>query len=98
MKERDYIEHHVMWNSIRWFIVIKLFLPEGIERITRDLVLSKKAGKQVYTHAVVTACVVEIDKLFALVDALGTTHKIAPAVLMQELYDTCCKYNSGLLM
>lgn len=98
MKERDYIEHHVIWNSIRWFIVIKLFLPEGIERITRDLALSKKAGKQAYTHAVVRMCVTESNSLFALVDKLEVARRIAPAVLIQELYVLCCRYNHGLLM
>jgi hypothetical protein len=98
MSIRDYIEHQVMWDRIGYFIVIKLFLPEGIERIQKSLVTHKKADKMTYAHAIVTECLVERDKLFTLINTLGVTHKIAPPKVIYELYDICCKYNSGLLM
>lgn len=98
MKERDYIEHHVMWDKIGWFIIIKLFLPEGIERIQKSLVIHKKADKMTYAYAIVKECLVEGDKLCVLIDKLVVAHEITAAKIIYELYDICCKYNNGLSM
>jgi hypothetical protein len=98
MTERDYIEHHVMWERLGWFIIIKLFLPEGIERVRKSLIAKKRPGNLTYINDVVAECVVERDKLYKLVDKLGIAHRVAPPKIIKELYALCCKYNSGLLM
>jgi hypothetical protein len=97
MAERDYIEHHVMWDRIGYFIIIKIFLPEGIERIRKLLIAKKRPGNMTYIQDVTAECVVERDKLYELVNELGM-NRLSPPRIVKDLYDLCCKYNNGLLM
>lgn len=77
---------NVSWNRINNVIQIRKYMDKDIKKMFKGRYFDTKMG---FITFVVFLFVNKSEELFATVDSLGLSRKMAPSILMRELYGFC---------
>lgn len=91
--ELEYEEKQIWWKRIGQYVSIKSFKEEDMEDILRKRFFRSPTS---FSTFIVTTCVVNFEDLFMLLDNMGIPGRIAPPILMNELYELCKSINPAL--
>ena len=78
------------WNRIRQYIEIKEFDAADIGSLLSKKFFHDKSSFQTY---IVTTCVVDSKGFFTKLDSMGVPSRVAPPILMEEVYNLCQEAN-----
>lgn len=93
MEEVEFeIEDH-FWKRLRKYISIKKFKEEDMPNMLKNRFFHNRVS---FSTFVVSMCVTDFDELFQLLDNMGIPSRVAPPLLMHELYELCKKCNPFL--
>jgi len=81
------------WKRIGQYIQIKRFSSEDAEAILKNRYFHNRTS---FSTFVVSFCVDGFEELFALLDDMGIPKRVAPPLLMHELYELCKSCNTFL--
>lgn len=81
------------WNRIRTYIEIKTFNEDDMESILKQRYFHNRSSFQTF---IVSVCVVDADSLYDMLDEMGIPQRIAPPILMNEVYELCRNVNPFL--
>jgi ATP-dependent Clp protease ATP-binding subunit ClpA len=81
------------WDRIRQYINIKKFAEEDMMSIFSKRFFHNRSSFQTY---IVSVCVVDSEDLFIMLDNMGIPSRVAPQILMHEVYNLCKKVNPFL--
>lgn len=81
------------WKRIGRYIEIKKFPEDSLPSLLKDRFFHNRIS---FSTFVVTVCVEDFEGLFQLLDNMGIPSRVAPPLLMHELYELCAKHNSFL--
>ena len=93
VKDLAFIKIQRFWRRIGQYVTIKQFEPGSELVILADRNFSARTSFEQY---VVTICVEEIEDLFMRLDRIGLPNRVAPPILIHELYEICRKANPFL--
>ena len=93
VKDLPFIKIQRFWRRIGQYVTIKQFEPGSELVILADRNFSARTSFEQY---VVTICVEEIEDLFMRLDRIGLPNRVAPPILIHELYEICRKANPFL--
>jgi len=96
MKNIDDLEYEVVkgwWDRIRQYIDIKQFKEEDMASILSQRFFHNRHSFQIY---IVTVAVVDSEELFVLLDNMGLPARVAPPILVHEVYELCKEINPFL--
>lgn len=83
----------VWWRRIGQYVKIKKFREEDAESILRKRYFHNPTS---FNTFIVSVCVVDFEELFMLLDNMGIPTRIAPPILMNELFELCKTTNPFL--
>ena len=81
------------WRRINQYIKIKKFNPEDAENILKNRYFHNRTS---FATFIVSVCVIEFEELFGMLDSMGVPKRVAPPVLIHELYELCKTVNKFL--
>ncbi len=81
------------WNRINRYVKIKRFSPDDVNSILKGRYFHNRTS---FSTFVVSVCLVEFEELFNLLDGMGIPSRVAPPLLMHELYELCAEFNNFL--
>ncbi len=81
------------WKRIGQYVSIKKFKEEDIESILSQKYFHNRVS---FGTFIVSICIAEFEELFQLLDNLGIPARVAPPILMNELYQLCKSVNEHL--
>jgi ATP-dependent Clp protease ATP-binding subunit ClpA len=81
------------WKRLRKYINIKQFAEDDLPSLLKDRFFHNRVS---FSTFVVTVCVVDFEELFQLLDNMGIPSRVAPPLLMHELYELCEECNPFL--
>lgn len=81
------------WKRINRYIEIKQFLVKDMKAILTQNYFHNRSSFQTY---IVSLCVINSDELFIMLDTMGIPNRVAPPILMHEVFDLCKGVNSFL--
>lgn len=81
------------WKRIGQYIQVKRFSSTDAEAILKNRYFHNRTS---FSTFVVSFCVDGFEELFALLDDLGIPKRVAPPLLMHELYELCKSCNEFL--
>ena len=81
------------WQRINQYVKIKKFSPDDLENILNNRYFHNRTS---FSTFVVSVCVVDFEELFNLLDEMGIPSRVAPPLLMHELYELCFECNDFL--
>lgn len=81
------------WDRIRQYIKIKKFSEDDVESILSGRYFHNRTS---FSTFIVSVCVVDFEELFDLLDEMGVPSRVAPPLLMHELYELCFDCNPFL--
>lgn len=93
INDLDYQITQKWWSRIGQYVKIKTYNPVDAESILAKRFFHNRTS---FVTFVVSICVEEFDELFEQLDSMGVPSRIAPPILMHELYDICENVNSFL--
>lgn len=93
LEELEFEEKQIWWKRIGQYVSIKQFKEEDVESILRKRFFRSPTS---FSTFIVTTCVVNFEDLFMLLDNMGIPSRIAPPILMNELYELCKSINPSL--
>jgi len=93
VEELDYDTKQVWWRRIGQYINIKVFKEEDAEHILKKRYFHNPTS---FNTFIVSVCVVDFEDLFMLLDNMGIPSRVAPPILMNELYELCKSVNKFL--
>lgn len=96
IKNIDDLEHIVVqkwWKRIGQYVNIKQFKPEDAESILKQRYFHNRTS---FGTFIVSVCVIDFEELFSILDNMGTSVRVAPPILMHELYQLCNAVNGFL--
>jgi ATP-dependent Clp protease ATP-binding subunit ClpC len=96
MKNVEDLDYEVVkqwWDRIRQYVEVKKFDEEDMDSILSRRFFHNHRSFQTY---IVTVCVVDSEGLFILLDDTGLPARVAPPVLMHEVYELCKDINPFL--
>ena len=93
IEELEYEEKQVWWRRIGQYVNVKKFKDEDVESILRKRFFRSPTS---FSTFIVTTCIVNFEDLFMLLDNMGIPSRIAPPILMNELYELCKTINPSL--
>jgi len=93
IEDLDFEEKKVWWKRIGQYVNIKKFKDEDVESILKKRFFRSPTS---FSTFIVTTCVVNFEDLFMLLDNMGIPSRIAPPILMNELYELCKSTNPEL--
>ncbi len=91
--ELEFITHQVWWKRIGQYITVKQFNPNDAESILKQRYFHNRTSFETF---IVSVCVVDFEELFSRLDSMGIPARVAPPILMHELYQLCYKTNNFL--
>ena len=86
-------EKQVWWRRIGQYVKIKKFNEEDAINILKKRYFHSPTS---FNTFIVSVCVVDFEDLFLLLDNMGIPTRIAPPILMNELYELCKSINPFL--
>lgn len=96
LKPLDELEYGVKkqwWNRIRRYLEIKVFKEDDMEDILRQRYFHNRSSFQTF---IVSVCVMDADELYTMLDEMGIPQRVAPPILMHEVYELCRSVNPFL--
>jgi ATP-dependent Clp protease ATP-binding subunit ClpA len=96
LKNIDDLEHTTVqrwWKRIGQYISIKQFKAEDAESILKHRYFHNRTS---FGTFIVSVCVVDFEELFSMLDSMGTSARVAPPILIHELYQLCNSVNEFL--
>ena len=81
------------WKRLSQYVDVKKFDPKDIASIFKERFFHNRSSFQTY---IVTICVVDFEDLFSRLDSIGVSSRVAPPILMHELYLLCNTVNPFL--
>jgi len=81
------------WKRLNQYVDVKKFSEQDIASIFKERFFHNRSSFQTY---IVTICVVDFEDLFSRLDAIGVSSRVAPPILMHELYLLCNTVNPFL--
>ena len=81
------------WKRIGQYVSIKKFSPKDADTILKQRFFHNRTS---FSTFVVSACVQDFEELFSLLDNLGIPNRVAPPLLMHEIYELCKSVNDFL--
>lgn len=91
--ELEFITHQVWWKRIGQYVTVKQFNPNDAESILKQRYFHNRTSFETF---IVSVCIVDFEELFSRLDSMGIPARVAPPILMHELYQLCYKTNSFL--
>jgi ATP-dependent Clp protease ATP-binding subunit ClpA len=86
-------EKQVWWRRIGQYVKIKQFKEEDAANILKKRFFHSPTS---FNTFIVSVCVVDFEDLFLLLDNMGIPTRVAPPILMNELYELCKSVNEFL--
>lgn len=93
IEDLESVQKDVWWERIRQYIKIKEFKEEDAADILRKRFFHSPTS---FNTFIVSVCVVDFEDLFMLLDNMGIPGRVAPPILMNELYKLCEAVNPFL--
>jgi ATP-dependent Clp protease ATP-binding subunit ClpA len=93
ISDLDYTIVKKWWKRINKYIEVKEFKEDDVESLFNERFFHSRANFQTY---IVTLCVVDSEDLFVLLDNLGVPSRVAPPILIKEVYNICLEINPFL--
>ena len=93
IEELIFEEKQVWWKRIGQYIKIKKFNEEDAVDILKKRYFHSPTS---FNTFIVSVCVVDFEDLFLLLDNMGIPTRVAPPILMNELYELCKSVNGFL--
>lgn len=83
----------IWWKRIGQYIKIKKFSETDAENILKKRYFHSTTS---FNTFIVSVCVIDFEDLFLLLDNMGIPNRVAPPILMNELYELCKSANPFL--
>jgi len=96
LKNIEELEYDVVqkwWKRIGQYVEVKKFDPEDAEHLLKQRYFHNRTSFQTF---VVSISIIEFEELFQLLDNIGIPARVAPPILMNELYQLCYSTNEFL--
>ncbi len=96
MKKIDDLEYTIVkqwWKRINKYVEVKQFNEEDTGSILSQRFFHNRSSFQTY---IVSVCVVDSEDLFIMLDNMGLPNRVAPPILMHEVYELCRDANEFL--
>jgi len=96
LKNIDDLEFEVIkqwWKRINKYIEVKKFDEECMATMLSQRYFHNRSSFQTY---IVSVCVVNSEDLFIMLDNMGIPSRVAPPILMHEVYELCKEINPFL--
>ena len=93
IEDLDYDIVKQWWKRINKYVEIKKFKEEDMASILSQRFFHNRHSFQTY---IVTVCVVDSEDLFVMLDNMGLPSRVAPPILMHEVYELCKEANPFL--
>lgn len=93
ISELEHENKQVWWKRIGQYINVKKFKEDDAEHILKKRYFHSPTS---FNTFIVSVCVVDFEDLFLLLDNMGIPSRVAPPILMNELYELCRSINSFL--
>jgi len=93
IEELDFEEKQVWWRRIGQYVKIKQFKEDDAVDILKKRYFHSPTS---FNTFIVSVCVVDFEDLFLLLDNMGIPARVAPPILMNELYELCKSVNGFL--
>jgi len=93
IEELEFEEKQVWWRRIGQYVKIKQFREEDAVDILKKRYFHSPTS---FNTFIVSVCVVDFEDLFLLLDNMGIPTRVAPPILMNELYELCKSINEFL--
>lgn len=81
------------WKRINQYVKIKVYSENDVESILKHRVFHNRISFETF---IVSVCVDGFEELFTILDELGIPKRVAPPILMHELYELCKSCNEFL--
>jgi hypothetical protein len=81
------------WKRINQYVNIKRYDEDDMESILKQRYFHNRSSFQTF---IVSVCVVESEDLFTMLDNMGIPARVAPPILMHEVYKLCEEVNPFL--
>jgi ATP-dependent Clp protease ATP-binding subunit ClpA len=91
--ELEYDAKQVWWKRIGQYIEIKKFNENDTVHILKKRYFHSPTS---FNTFIVSVCIVGFEDLFMLLDNMGIPSRVAPPILMNELYELCRSLNKFL--
>ncbi|RLD67351.1 MAG: hypothetical protein DRI98_12695 [Bacteroidetes bacterium] len=91
--ELEFEEKQVWWRRIGQYVKIKQFREDDTVDILKKRYFHSPTS---FNTFIVSVCVVDFEDLFLLLDNMGIPTRVAPPILMNELYELCKSVNAFL--
>jgi ATP-dependent Clp protease ATP-binding subunit ClpA len=91
--ELEFEVKQIWWKRLSQYINVKKFKEEDAENILKKRYFHSPTS---FNTFIVSVCVVDFEDLFALLDNMGIPSRVAPPILMNELYELCKSMNTFL--
>jgi len=91
--ELEFEEKQVWWRRIGQYVKIKQFREDDTVDILKKRYFHSPTS---FNTFIVSVCVVDFEDLFLLLDNMGIPTRVAPPILMNELYELCKSVNTFL--
>lgn len=88
-----YLQVEKWWKRINKYVTIKQFDSKDAESILKQRYFHNRTS---FSAFIVSVCIVDFEELFSLLDNMGVPARVAPPILMHELYQLCHSVNSFL--
>ena len=86
IEELEFVIVKQWWKRINQYIEIKKFMEKDMENILSKKYFHNRSSFQTF---IVSLCVVNSEELFIMLDTMGIPNRVAPPILMHEVYDLC---------
>jgi len=81
------------WKRINKYLEIKAFQEKDMESILKQRYFHNRSSFQTF---IVSVCVLDADDLYTMLDEMGISQRVAPPILMHEVYGLCEEINPFL--
>ena len=93
IEELEFEAKQVWWRRINKYIEVKKFKEEDADSILRKRYFHNPTS---FNTFIVSVCVIDFEDLFMLLDNMGIPGRVAPPILMNELFELCRSINEFL--
>ena len=93
VRDLQYYERKVWWKRIGKYVKVRKYSKEDLASLLHNRSFQNRTS---FATFVVTLCVIDFEELFQLLDNMGIPSRVAPPLLMHELYEMCIEVNPFL--
>lgn len=93
IEDLEYTLSKKWWKRINKYIEVKTFNESDMESIINRRYFHDRSSFQTF---IVSVCVVDAEGLFNILDNMGIPNRVAPPILMNEIYQLCKEANPFL--